>query len=95
LVKFLKFPQNSANDILKSRTCREAIMTQLKYLSHLSLALFIVLVAAISPLKLMAQDDSDEDTFVPPSSSSSSAAPPVIMDESDSNSVNDVEEYDG
>ena len=68
-------------------------MSKLKYLSHLSLALFVVLVAAVSPLKLMAQDDSDEDTFVPPSSSS--AAPPVIMDESDSGSVNDVEEYDG
>ena len=68
-------------------------MSKLKYLSHLSLALFVVLVAAVSPLKLMAQDDSDEDTFVPPSSSS--VAPPVILDESDSGSVNDVEEYDG
>ena len=68
-------------------------MSKLKYLSHLSLVLFVVLVAAISPLKLMAQDDSSDDSYVPPSSSS--VAPPVIMDESDSSSMNDVEEYDG
>jgi len=68
-------------------------MSKLKYLSHFSLVLFVVLVAAVSPLKSIAQDDSDGDRYVPPSSSS--VAPPVIMDESDSSSMNDVDEYDG
>lgn len=43
-----------------------------------------------------AQDDDitvpDQETFAP---SSSSTPPPVIIDESDSSDVSDVEEYDG
>ena len=43
-----------------------------------------------------AQDDDDvsssDDTFIPTSSEN---LPPVIIDESDSSSVSDVEEYDG
>lgn len=43
-----------------------------------------------------AQDDDitvpDNETFVP---SSPSSTPPVIIDESDSSDVSDVEEYDG
>ena len=44
-----------------------------------------------------AQDDDDiqvpdQESFIPTSSDS---APPVIIDESDSSSVSDVEEYDG
>ena len=43
-----------------------------------------------------AQDDdvsgSDEETFIP---NTTQGTPPVIIDESDSSEVSDVEEYDG
>lgn len=49
---------------------------------------------------LSAQDEivipeSEEETFIPPATSSDSNNPPVILDESDSADVSDVEEYDG
>lgn len=71
-------------------------MRKLKYLSHLLLVTFIALAAATAPVRSMAQDDvsSDEETIVP-QGSSSAGTPPVIIDESDSAAVNDVEEYDG
>jgi hypothetical protein len=53
-------------------------------------------MAVAAPMKLHAQDDSgsDEESIVPPSSNAN-GTPPVIIDESDSGSVPDVEEYDG
>ena len=74
-----------------------------KYLSYLSLPnlsvySLIVLMAfmtSMAPLKLHAQDDmpNDEETIIP--ANNNSIAPPMNIDESDSGSVNDVEEYDG
>jgi hypothetical protein len=70
-----------------------------KYLTRFSLVALIVLIAAASPLKLRAQDDApsdDEMNFTPPpTSTNNSITPPVQIDESDSGSVSDVEEYDG
>ncbi|MBC7538170.1 MAG: hypothetical protein H7281_05075 [Bacteriovorax sp.] len=73
-------------------------MRKLNYLSHfthISLIAFIAVLAAVSPLRLVAQDDmpNDEETIMP--ASNNSGTPPVIIDESDSGAVNDVEEYDG
>ena len=70
----------------------EAYVLKLKYLSHLTLVAFITFMAAAAPLRVIAQDDGPDDAFIPPSSN---VTPPVIMDDSDSNSVNDVDEYDG
>lgn len=39
--------------------------------------------------------DNDDETFIPPAGDQSSNTPPVIIDESDSADVSDVEEYDG
>ena len=70
-------------------------MLKLKNLSYLSLVAFIVLMAAASPIRLLAEDDgpNDEETFTPPVNNSS--VPPLNIDESDSGSVSDTEEYDG
>ncbi|MGZ3788545.1 MAG: hypothetical protein ACXVLQ_08490 [Bacteriovorax sp.] len=69
-------------------------MHRIKYLSRFSLVALIALMAVAAPMKLKAQDDaSDEETIAPPATNTS--APPVIIDESDSGSVPDVEEYDG
>ena len=71
----------------------EAFVLNLKLLTRISLVACIALMAATAPMKLMAQDDvSDEETIVPPATNSSQ---PTIIDESDSGSVSDVEEYDG
>lgn len=69
-----------------------------KYLSrvsHLSLIAVVTFLAAVAPMGLMAQDDmsSDDEMIMP--SSSNTGAPPVILDQSDSDTVPDVEEYDG
>jgi hypothetical protein len=55
-------------------------------------ALFTVMIGTSA--KSFAQDDmpNDEETIMP---SGNAGAPPVIIDESDSGAVNDVEEYDG
>ena len=57
---------------------------------------FIVCMAVAAPIKLHAQDDmpNDSETIVPPSTGNS-GTPPVIIDESDSGGVSDVDEYDG
>jgi len=57
----------------------------------------LISVMAITPLKGHSQDDvpvSDEEIILP-TSSSDSDSPPLIIDESDSNEVPDVEDYDG
>lgn len=74
-------------------------MRKIKILSHLpllSLLAFMILGSALTSHKLMAQDDmpNDEETIIP-ASSNSNGTPPVIIDESDSGAVNDVDEYDG
>jgi len=67
----------------------------LKNLTRISLVALVVAMAVTAPLKSMAQDDvsSDEETIIPPSTNN--GTPPTIIDESDSGSVSDVEEYDG
>ncbi len=63
------------------------------------LLLALVLFNILSLSYAHAQDDemvfpeSDSETFVPPTGST--GTPPVIIDESDSSDVSDVEEYDG
>ena len=75
----------------------EALVLKMKNWSHLSLILFLVAAFAVAPLKAHAQDDmspgSDEETIIPPNTGANQ--PPVNIDESDSNAVTDVEEYDG
>lgn len=69
-------------------------MLNLKYLSHFSLALFLLVITAVTPLKAHAQDEmpvSDDEIITPQGTST----PPVIIDESDGGSVQDTEEYDG
>lgn len=66
----------------------------MKTTKFLLLALVLCRVLTLSH-NAYAQDD---ETFLPEESimpSSTSSAPPVIIDESDSNDVSDVEEYDG
>jgi hypothetical protein len=96
-VKFLKFQENGSNVILISGTCTEAYVHRIKNLSRFSLIALIALIGLMvltSPMELKAQDDDDMETTVAPIPSGS-GAPPVIIDESDSASVPDVEEYDG
>lgn len=67
-----------------------------KKLSTFSLV-FLMALTLGSLHKVHAQDDmpvSDDEIIVPPGSSNGQT-PPVIIDESDSESVSDVEEYDG
>ncbi len=70
-------------------------MLKLKYLTRISLIAFITFMAVSVPMKVKAQDDmpNDSETIIPPTSGG--ATPPTIIDESDSNTVPDVEEYDG
>ena len=64
-------------------------MYKSKKITYIALIGFILaVILGGTPLKLKAQDD---DSFTP----SSNVAPPVILDESDSGSVTDTEEYDG
>ena len=62
----------------------------------LLLSLVLLKVLTFSSYAIAQDDDDiivpDQETFSPTSSDS---APPVIIDESDSNGVSDVEEYDG
>lgn len=62
----------------------------------LLLSLVLLKVLTFSSYAIAQDDDDiivpDQETFSP---SSSDSAPPVIIDESDSNGVSDVEEYDG
>lgn len=71
-------------------------MLNLKNLTRISLVALVVAMAVTAPLKSMAQDDvlPEEETIVPPSTNNN-GTPPTIIDESDSNGVSDVEEYDG
>jgi hypothetical protein len=59
--------------------------------------LFLTLtLTVLAPFKASAQDDvpvSDDELVVP--GNAGMAAPPVMIDEGDSGSVSDVEEYDG
>lgn len=65
------------------------------------LFLFTFFMLTLVSAKLVhAQDEiiipeSDDETFVPPTPGSESTNQPVILDESDSSDVSDVEEYDG
>lgn len=71
-------------------------MLNLKKFTRISLVVFVALMAVVAPMKLKAQDDagSDEETILPPPINPN-GAPPTIIDESDSQGVSDVEEYDG
>jgi hypothetical protein len=66
----------------------------------LLLALVLFNIITLSYAHAQDQDDemifpeSDSETFVPPTGTQGST-PPVIIDESDSSDVSDVEEYDG
>lgn len=75
----------------------EAFVLKLKKLSHFSLVL-VVALTVLSPSTALAQDDdmpvSDDEIIIPPGSNNTDT-PPTIIDESDSESVSDVEEYDG
>lgn len=69
----------------------------MKKFKFILLALSLLTLTSVAAF---AQDDmiipeEDESTFVPPPVSSDSNNPPVILDESDSADVSDVEEYDG
>lgn len=62
----------------------------------IGLLLLTLTLTVLSPFKASAEDDmavSDEEIVVP--GNSNMTTPPVIMDEGDSGSVSDVEEYDG
>ncbi len=74
----------------------EAFVLKLINIVRFSLVALIVLSVATTPLKISAQEteEGDEDTFVPPPPTASNPNPPVILDESDSGGVSDVEEYD-
>ncbi len=66
----------------------------MKNLKFLFIAISLITIFSSS---VFGQDDivipEEDETFIPPPSSESS--PPVILDESDSADVSDVEEYDG
>ena len=73
----------------------EAFVRNFKFLSSFSILSLIVVLALSATHTLKAQDEmpNDEETMVP--TSNSTATPPVIIDESDSGAVSDVDEYDG
>lgn len=65
-------------------------------LIKLGLLLLTLTLTVLAPLKGFTQDDmpvSDDELAVPGNTGTSS--PPVMIDEGDSGSVSDVEEYDG
>ena len=66
-----------------------------KYLSYISLIAIITFLFGMSPTKLKAQDEMPNDEEIALPTSSGAITPPAIIDESDSGTVNDVEEYDG
>ncbi len=82
--------------ILKSGPCKGAFVLKSKQLSSFFLVFLLALTIA-SPLKLAAQDEIpvSDDEVLTPSGNTNSDTPPTIIDESDSGSVSDVEEYDG
>lgn len=68
-------------------------MQRLKLLTLLT----VVLLAFLSPLKIYAQDDdqpADTPPAIVPSPDSNQSNQPVIMDDSDSGGVSEVDEYD-
>lgn len=71
-------------------------MLNLKYLTQISLIAFIAVMAVVAPIKAKAQDDmgGDEDAIMPPIPNDNIPQPPPI-DDSDSGSISDIEEYDG
>lgn len=73
-------------------------MLKLKSFNSSAFFLFLLLgMTIVSPFMVAAQDDmpvSDDEILIPPSGSNNTT-PPVIIDESDSENVSDVEEYDG
>lgn len=74
-------------------------MLKLKSFNSSAFFLFLLLgLSIVSPFMVAAaQDDmpvSDDEILIPPSGSNNTT-PPVIIDESDSENVSDVEEYDG
>lgn len=74
----------------------EAFVLKMVNIARFSLVTLIVLLVATAPLKVKAQDNgsTDEDSFTPPPAVNNNPNPPVILDEGDSGSVSDVEEYD-
>lgn len=65
-------------------------MLNLKYLS-----LVLLLSLSVMPIQGHSQEDipvSDEEILIPPTSSTTT--PPIILDETDSGSVPEVEDYD-
>lgn len=68
-----------------------------------SLKLFLLifsLLTIVTGKVVSAEDDiiipeSEDETFIPPAPNGESSNQPIIMDESDSADVSDVEEYDG
>ncbi len=64
-------------------------------LSILTLASILALGSSLYPIKVKAQEENNEEEVALPSTNNMNSAPPVIIDESDSSGVSDVEEYDG
>ena len=64
-------------------------------LSILALATLLAMGSSIYPIKVKAQEENNEEEVALPTSNNINTAPPVIIDESDSSGVSDVEEYDG
>ena len=86
------------SDIIRGNAQTEAPRMMAKNMKLLLLLLSISLMATGNLLS--AQDEivipeSEEETFIPPATNGDSNNPPVILDESDSADVSDVEEYDG
>ncbi|MBP9682584.1 MAG: hypothetical protein KBD76_14345 [Bacteriovorax sp.] len=71
-------------------------MLKTKYFTYFSFIILMAMVISIAPQKVMAQDDlpDEEESIMPPLSTPSNPTPPII-DDSDSGSVSDIEEYDG
>lgn len=63
---------------------------------HVLFLAIIAVLATITPMKLMAQDDEamPDSPMIIPSPNTNQSTPPVIIDESDSGGVSEVDEYD-
>lgn len=92
-------PINKRSDILWTIGTLEAFT--MKSLSLL-LALFAIISSFSFTSALIAQDDdedviyseSDEQVYIPTTNSTTEQNPPIILDESDAESVSDIQEYE-
>lgn len=84
----------TGNDLILGITGRLNMLIKPKKAFLSVIALAMVLASLTLPSKLQAQEEPSEEEMVLPQGSNSAPTPPVLIDESDSNSPQTVEDYE-